>query len=115
MKFVGIRKEFSTLNEEQYNTIGAFWDELSAIYGRENLMGLGCDWTENSIAYVMALKNGKIPNANYEIELPDHWTTVKGRTEKLESIYAKIYEEGSLKFEIEEFDEEGNCQIRYCR
>lgn len=42
MKFIGIRKVFSTKNEEQYSTIGAFWDEMSAIYGRENLMGLGC-------------------------------------------------------------------------
>ena len=54
MKFIGIRKVFSTKNEEQYSTIGAFWDEMSAIYGRENLMGLGCNWTSDSIEYVMA-------------------------------------------------------------
>ena len=82
MKFIGIRKVFSTKNEEQYSTIGAFWDEISAIYGRENLMGLGCNWTSDSIEYVMALKNGIIEGADYEIE---------------------------------EFDDEGNCQIRYCR
>ena len=32
MKFVGIRRVFSTKNEEQYETIGAFWDEMSNIY-----------------------------------------------------------------------------------
>lgn len=49
MKFTGIRKTFSTKNEEQYTTIGAFGDD------------------------------------------------------------------GPLLYEIEEFDENGNCRIRYCR
>ena len=51
MKFVGIRRVFSTENEEQYITIGAFWDEM----------------------------------------------------------------DGPLLYEIEEFDDKGNCKIRYCR
>ncbi len=34
-KFVGIRRVFSTKNEEQYITIGEFWDEMSKVYGRE--------------------------------------------------------------------------------
>lgn len=49
MKFAGIRRTFSTQNEEQYTTIGAFW------------------------------------------------------------------EDGPLLYEIEEFDENGSCRIRYCR
>ena len=65
MKFIGIRRVFSTQNEVQYTTIGAFWDEMSKIYGIEKLMGLGCNWTDNSIEYVMALKQGIIENANY--------------------------------------------------
>ena len=96
MKFIGIRKVFSTKNEEQYSTIGAFWDEMSAIYGRENLMGLGCNWTSDSIEYVMALKNGIIEGADYEIELPDEWKTVRGRTEELGKIYGDIYKDGVL-------------------
>ena len=115
MKFIGIRKVFSTKNEEQYSTIGAFWDEMSAIYGRENLMGLGCNWTSDSIEYVMALKNGIIEGADYEIELPNEWKTVRGRTEELGKIYGDIYKDRVLLYEIEEFDDEGNCQIRYCR
>lgn len=115
MKFIGIRRVFSTKNEEQYTTIGAFWDEMSDLYGRENLMGLGCNWTSSSIEYVMALKNGIIPEANYEINLPDEWTVVSGKTENLSSIYDDIYKDGVLLYEIEEFDDEGNCLIRYCR
>ena len=60
MKFIGIRRVFSTQNEVQYTTIGAFWDEISKIYGIQKLMGLGCNWTDNSIEYVMALKQGII-------------------------------------------------------
>lgn len=115
MKFTGIRRTFSTQNEEQYTTIGAFWDELSDIYGRENLMGLGCNWTADSIEYVIALKQGTIAGADYEIDLPDKWTEVRGRTEQLGEIYGRIYEDGPLLYEIEEFDENGNCRIRYCR
>ncbi|MCQ2531606.1 MAG: hypothetical protein MJ093_02745 [Saccharofermentans sp.] len=81
MKFVGIRRVFSTLNEEQYTTIGMFWDEMSELYGRENLMGLGCNWGKDSIEYVMALKSGNIADANYEIDLPDEWISVSGTKE----------------------------------
>ena len=115
MKFVGIRRVFSTENEEQYATIGAFWDEMSKKYGRENLMGLGCNWTNNSIEYVMALKDGLIVGKNYEIDLPDEWITVNGRTDELSMIYDEIYKDGPLLYEIEEFDDNGNCMIKYCR
>jgi len=115
MKYIGIRRVFSTQNEEQYTTIGAFWDEMSGIYGREKLMGLGCNWTGNSIEYVIALKEGIISDANYEIELPDKWIEAVGRTEELSFIYDEIYKDGPLLYEIEEFDDDGNCRIRYCR
>lgn len=115
MKFIGIRKIFSTINEEQYNTIGAFWDEMSALYGRENLVGLGCNWTKDSIEYVIGFKEGIIPNTNYEIELPDKWIVVRGKTKQLSSYYNEIYKDGPLLYELEEFDDYGNCQIRYCR
>lgn len=115
MKFIGIRRVFSTQNSAQYITIGEFWDEMSALYGRENLMGLGCNWTENSIEYVIALKDGVIADANYEIALPDEWITVRGKTEELSMIYDEIYKAGLLLYEIEEFDDNGNCRIRYCR
>lgn len=115
MKFAGIRKVFLTENEEQYKTIGVFWDEMSARHGREKLMSLGCSWTEKSIEYVIALNEGLIPEADYEIDLPDKWIAIKGRTEDLSTIYDEIYKEGNLLYEIEEFDDDGNCVIRYCR
>ena len=34
MKFTGIRRTFSTQNEEQYTTIGTFWDDGPLLYER---------------------------------------------------------------------------------
>lgn len=43
-------------------------------------MRLGCNWTDNSIEYVMALKDGFIADANYEIDLPDEWIATFPKT-----------------------------------
>lgn len=115
MKFVGIKRIFSTKNEQQYATIGAFWDEMSKLYGRDNLMGLGCNWTDGSIEYAIALKEGIIPGADFEIDLPEQWNVVKGKTAQLNLLYGQIYKDGPLLYEIEEFNDDGDCRIRYCR
>lgn len=47
--------------------------------------------------------------------LPDEWGLVSGKTENLGDIYNEIYKEGPLLYEIEEFDNKGNCKIRYYR
>ena len=60
---------------------------MSKLYGRENLMGLGCNLSSGSIDYVIAVKNGKIAGADFEIDLPDVWTEVCGKTERLNLIY----------------------------
>ena len=116
MLFTGVRRVFSTENEAQYNTIGAFWDEMSRKYGIENLRGLGYHWTERSIEYVIGLKQGRIEGADCTADLPDEgWETVRGRTEELGQIYGEIYKAGPLKYEIETFTEDGNCNILYYR
>ena len=116
MLFKGISRVFSTENEAQYQTIGAFWDEMSGIYGLENLRGLGYNWTKDTIEYVIGLKEGTIGGTNCEVVLPDDgWTTVRGRTDDLGRIYDRIYADGRLTYEIETFTEEGDCEIRYYR
>ena len=116
MVFRGIGRTFSTENEQQYETIGAFWDELSARHGLTNLQGLGYGWTNCSIEYVIGLKTGEIEGSNRAVELPDDgWTTVRGRTENLGEIYRQIYRDGNLTYEIETFSDEGDCEIRYIR
>ncbi len=116
MEFKGISKTFSTIGEKQYETIGAFWDELSRMYGRKNLRGLGYNWTDTSIEYVIGLIEGDIDGQNVSITLPDNgWNCVQGRTEKLGEIYSDIYKDGPLKYEIEMFDDDGNCKIEFYR
>lgn len=116
MVFIGVSKAFSLKNEEQYDTIGAFWDEMAAVYGLENLQGLGYGWKDGIILYAIGLKQGEIPHANATITLPDDgWECVRGRTDDLQQIYREIYQDGPLEWEIETFDENGDCEIRYYR
>jgi len=116
MLFKGIGRSFSTENDQQYETIGVFWDELAAKYGRENLQGLGYGWKERSIEYIIGLIYGEIDGADRAVKLPDTgWVTVRGQTADLGKIYEKIYREGRLEYEIERFTDSGNCEIMYCR
>ncbi len=120
MIFQGISRIFSTENDGQYEAIGAFWDALSERFGRENLLGLGFNWTGSTIEYIIGLKQGDIP-ADFEgerkrIELPDEgWLNFCGRTEKLSELYDEIYRNGALLYEIEEFDDSGNCRVSIYR
>ena len=116
MIFLGVGRVFSTENDGQYETIGAFWDEMAARYGRENLRGLGWNWTAATIEYAIGLKEGVIKGADRRVELPDGgWQVARGRTEQLGQMYEKIYRDGPLLYEIEAFDDDGGCEIRYCR
>ena len=116
MLFRGIGRTFSTENDQQYETIGAFWDELAAKYGRANLQGLGYGWTERSIEYVIGLNDGEIDGTNRSVDLPDTgWAMVRGQTADLGEIYEQIYQEGRLSYEIERFTDSGDCEIMYCR
>ena len=116
MVFRGIGRSFSTEGERQYGAIGAFWDELAAKHGRENLQGLGYGWTGRSIGYVIGLRAGEIAGADRAVELPDEgWIPVRGRTERLGQLYAEIYDGGRLKYEIERFTDSGDCEILYHR
>ena len=40
MVFQGVSKEFLLADEQQYDTIGAFWDDMALLHGLENLQGL---------------------------------------------------------------------------
>lgn len=78
--------------------------------------GLGYNWTETSIEYVIGLTDGDIEGSNMDVILPyDGWECVSGRTEKLAEIYDVIYKNGPLTYEIEMFDDDGNCKIMFYR
>ena len=64
MLFKGIAREFSLLNEGQYNTIGDFGDGVALIYGLENLQGLGYKWADNKMFYAIGSKVGDVKGYN---------------------------------------------------
>ena len=116
MTFIGISRDFDLTNEQQYETIGQFWDEMTLLYGLENLRGLGYAWQGNRISYAIGLKNGIIKDQDLCISLPDDgWTTVNGQTDHLKKMYDEIYQSGRLQYEIEIFNEDGSCEISYYR
>ncbi len=50
------------------------------------------------------------------VVLPDSgWIAVKGKTKELDRIYQEIYAKGILRYEIESFTAEGECEILYYR
>ena len=116
MVFNGISRIFKLTNQQQFDTIGRFWDEMAALHGLENLMGLGYFWTEDEISYAIGLKHGDIPSFNVSIVLPDcGWMTVREKTDCLQELYDEIYKAGNLQYEIETFNNDGTCEIRYWR
>lgn len=116
MEFTGISRTFSTQGEQQYEAIGRFWNECAQRYGIENLQGLGYNWTHDSIEYVIALKEGIIEHADKTVILPqDGWQETHGTVDALPALYEKVYRDGILDFEIETFNEDGTCTVRYHR
>lgn len=124
MIFRGFSRRFSTKNGEQFGTIGEYWDRMAALYGRDNLRGLGYDWTADSIAYVIGLRSNEpfdMGEADAElcwkeVPLPDTgWVEYTGRTDSLDALYDEIYRDGALTYEIEEFAGDGFCTIRVTR
>ena len=97
MLFTGITRTFSTENEQQYETIGAFWAEMENKYDCTRLRGLGYNWTQGTIEYVIGLTDGYAEGSDCTVILPDEgWTEVRGRTETLGHIYYGIYKAGAL-------------------
>lgn len=116
MVFEGISRVFSLVGEQQYETIGQFWDEMAALYGLHDLQGLGYNWEGSKMSYAIGLKTGCIKDSNVRIELPDHgWVRAAGKTDDLKQLYDEIYKDGPLQFEIETFYENGDCEIRFYR
>jgi len=55
-------------------------------------------------------------NANCSVDFPDSvWIDVKGKTAELDLMYQIIYAKGILTYEIESFNDEGECEILYYR
>ncbi len=141
MIFNGFSKRFSTKNEDQYNSIGRFWDYMSELYGVENLVGLGYNWDKDSIEYIIGLRSNDIMTKPLTGEFSDAvwkevsipyigWEIYEGVVGTLKETYDAIYDEykydtetdgpddetkNAIDYEIEYFDENGNFEIHIHR
>lgn len=126
MVIKGICFSVSTINDNQYELLGDLWDLLAKHYGRENLQGIGFNWTDKKMDYAISCVNEEIDielvkeivgSASYrDILLPDgSWEDYQGKTARLALLYDEIYAKGAPTYEIETFDDEGNCYIKICR
>lgn len=127
MKIRGFGLRFACADGEQYETIGAFWDHMRAVCPGVQLSGVGYGWENGTLRYLIGTENGlpaaaeKIrsvfPEVEYtELLLPDAgWKTYTAAADTLDVLYAEVYRDGPLSYEIEQFDADGNTVVRIYR
>lgn len=128
MRFHGVLIRFDCTDNKQYDAIGRYWDFMAKLFPKDKLKGLGFNWSSNSFDYVIGDNEGEFDyslpivyqtypaSKKVVIELPDDgWITYIGKLENIKNIYDAIYRDGTLDYEIEEFDTFGNCKISIFR
>ena len=127
MTIKGIKLRFDCADGEQYETIGAFWDAMRTLCPGMELNGVGFGWENDTLSYLIGTENGvpdiveklreRFPGAVHtEMELPNNgWKTYTATANTLDALYAEIYRDGPLDYEIERFDAEGNAVIEIHR
>jgi len=125
MIFKGIRIKVSCSNWEQIKILGEFWDEITSKIDINKLVGVGFGWDRDCFDYAIGLidsfdeleiiKNFNIDDSEYiEMNLPDiGWETRTGKISDIQRIYEEEFDCYNIKFkyEIERFDDKGNCKI----
>ncbi|GHV41408.1 hypothetical protein FACS189490_08270 [Clostridia bacterium] len=128
MIFRGIQIRFNCGSNEQYENIGRFWDYMTALYPSNRLKGIGHNWNDDALDYAIGSFDEPLdfdmediarryPEAAFvELHLPDaDWQIYHCRVEHLARLYAEIYKDGSLDFEIEAFEPDGSCTVSVWR
>lgn len=128
MTVCGVQIRFGCKNGEQFEAIGAFWDEMRALCPGADLLGVGFGWENDTLCYLIGTESGVPENAaqvlaerfpgavNAEIRLPDSgWKAYTATADTLDMLYAEIYKDGLLDYEIERFAADGKAEIRVWR
>lgn len=125
LTFIGIGKKFSIIGEDQYNTIGRFWDLMSDFTNKDDLIGFGCNWTKTDMEYYIGfihdidyrnilnnlnfkMKNLKIKK--FKLDTKD-WILYKGKTKNINKMYDFIWTDKVVTSELEFFTNNGNCYL----
>lgn len=124
MKIFGIMTLHSLKNKAQYKTIAQLWDIFEKLFPVESIVGVGLNWTDESMEYFIGIKKiisrdiqneilKKIPNAIfswYDIENISNMEVYRGNYSTLQSDYEKIWRKKVIQ-EIETFQKDGNYII----
>ncbi len=116
----GVQLRVGCKNDEQYDWIGIFWDEVRRCHPRMKLVGVGHSWENGSFYYLIG-KEGGLPEKTIEkvrkrfpraesvrLKLPDYgWEAHFSTLQTLEETYAEIYKDGPLTYEMERIHENG--------
>ncbi|MBP3704146.1 MAG: hypothetical protein J6I98_01310 [Clostridia bacterium] len=120
----GVQLRVSCKNGEQYDVLGAFWDEVRKYHPKMLLVGIGHSWENDTFCYLIG-KEGGLPEKTVEkvcerfpeadsvrLKVPDgHWDVYRGRLEWLDEMYEEIYKDGPLIYEMERIHENGAITI----
>lgn len=105
MKFFGEKRTVIVdENYTQVKTLGKFWDEMRTRFPSDSLLGLGANWTDDSFDYYIGKVDENWQGGIESIEIPDdNWETYSCSEQdaEIEKLYRKIYERGTLDYEIE--------------
>ena len=119
-------KRWSTVGKGQYSEISAFWNIVEKYVHCSRLQGFGCDWTDTDFLYGIIFLDKEIPEeclnevqntfpditVEDDYPIPDNYEyTYEGETKNLDPLYDEIWSKGPLAYELEEFDDDGNCRI----
>lgn len=124
MKVFGIMTLHSLKNKAQYKTIAQLWDVFENLFPVESIVGIGLNWTEDSMEYFIGTKEiisediqnkilKKNPNAVfswYNIKDISNMEVYRGNYSTLQSDYEKIWRKEVVQ-EIETFQQNGDYII----
>jgi hypothetical protein len=105
MKFIG-QKRIVKVDENyiQIKTLTKFWDEMRKAYPNEAMLGLGTNWVEDRFDYYIGKVNEQWDGGSDSVIIPDEgWEefVCELDDDEIEKMYRRIYEKGSLDYEIE--------------
>ena len=133
MIYKGYKIRVRCIDWEQVNLLERYWRLFTSYVESEKLIGLGMNWTEDSLYFDYALgviddedtlnkiKSIDLSETEFdisyiEISLPnfEEWETFKGKEKDLKQIYEKEIDccEKNYNYELEYIDGKGNLEIK---
>lgn len=133
MLYKGYKIRVRCINWEQINTLDNYFDIFSSYVSKENLIGLGMNWSDDYLYFDYAIgviddeetlkkiKEIDFSNTGFDVQyveviLPylDEWKTFKGKEKDIKRIYEEDINcyERPYDYELEYIDGKGNIEIK---